>query len=316
MRRLALAAVALAALLAAQPAMAADKLTVLLDWYVNPDHAPLVVAKEGGYFARHGLDVDLVVASDASAPAKLVAAGKADVAISYQPDMMLQVKEGVPVVRFGTLIDSPLNCLIALKDGPVKTLADLKGRTIGYSIASFQDAYINAILGTVGLSSKDVKVVNLNYNLIPPLLAGQVDAIMDGYRNVELIQLEDQGHPAQAWFPEENGVPAYDELIYVAAAAKVSSDPRLPRFLAAIREATAFIAEHPDQALALFLKAHSDLDNALTRKQYAATLPYFPKDPGELDQARYLGFAAFLKMNGLIDTVPPLASFAVQLPEQ
>jgi putative hydroxymethylpyrimidine transport system substrate-binding protein len=316
MRRLALAAAAAVAMLtAAAPALAADKLTVLLDWYINPDHVPLVIAEEGGYFARHDLDVDLVTASDASAPAKLVAAGKADVAISYQPDMMLQIKQGVPVVRFGTLIDSPLNCLIALKDGPVKSLADLKGKTIGYSIASFQDAYINAILGTVGLSSKDVKVVNLNYNLIPPLLAGQVDAIMDGYRNVELIQLEDQGHPAEAWFPEENGVPGYDELIYVAAADKVNSDPRLPRFLAAIKEATAFIQAHPDEALAMFLKAHSDLDNELTRKQYAATVKYFPADPGALDQGRYLGFAAFLKMNGLIDTVPPLQSFAVQLPE-
>jgi len=316
MRRILVLAAALAAMLAAAPVFAADKLTVLLDWYVNPDHVPLVIAKEDGYFAKQGLDVDLVVASDAAAPAKLVAAGKADVAISYQPDLMLMVKEGVPVVRFGTLIDSPLNCLIALKDGPVKSLADLKGKTIGNSVTTFQEAYLNAILGTVGLSAKDVNVVNLNYNLIPPLLAGQVDAILDGYRNVELIQLEDQGHPAQAWFPEQNGVPGYDELIYVAAADKVNSDPRLPRFLAALKEATAFIEAHPDQALATFLKAHSDLDNELTKKQYAATLPYFAKDPGELDQGRYLGFASFLKANGLIDTVPPLASFAVQLPAQ
>ena len=316
MRRILVLAAALAAMLAAAPVFAADKLTVLLDWYVNPDHVPLVIAKEDGYFAKQGLDVDLVVASDAAAPAKLVAAGKADVAISYQPDLMLMVKEGVPVVRFGTLIDSPLNCLIALKDGPVKSLADLKGKTIGNSVTTFQEAYLNAILGTVGLSAKDVNVVNLNYNLIPPLLAGQVDAILDGYRNVELIQLEDQGHPAQAWFPEQNGVPGYDELIYVAAADKVNSDPRLPRFLAALKEATAFIEAHPDQALATFLKAHSDLDNELTKKQYAATLPYFAKDPGELDQGRYLGFASFLKANGLIDAVPPLASFAVQLPAQ
>lgn len=311
MKRLLLAA--LLALFAASPAFAADKLTVLLDWYINPDHAPLVIAQEGGYFAKHDLDVDMQVPSDASAPPKLVAAGKADVAISYQPDLMLQVKAGVPVVRFGTLIDSPLNCLIALKDGPIKSLEDLKGKTIGYSAASFQGAYLNAILGTVGLSEKDVKTVNLNYNLIPPLLAGQVDAVVDGYRNVELLQLEQDGHPVQAWFPEQNGVPVYDELIYLAAADKVN-DPRLPRFLAAIADATAFIHEHPDEALAMFLKAHSDLDNDLTRKQFAATIDYFPENPGELDKARYLGFAGFLTMNGLLDKQPPLDSFAVELP--
>jgi putative hydroxymethylpyrimidine transport system substrate-binding protein len=311
MKRLALAALAL---LIASPAFAADKLTVLLDWYVNPDHAPLIVALEGGYFAKHDLDVDLQVPSDASAGPKLVAAGRADVAISYQPDLMLQTKEGVPVVRFGTLIDSPLNCLMTLKDGPVKDLADLKGKTVGFSISSFQQAYLNAILGTVGLSATDVKSVNLNFNLVPPLLTGQVNAVMDGYRNVELIQLEDEGHPIQAWFPEEHGVPIYDELIYETARDKID-DPRLPRFLAAITEATALIKEKPDEALALFLKSHKDIDNDLTRKQYAATVQYFPDNPGELDKARYLGFAGFLTMNGLLDKQPPLDSFAVELPQ-
>jgi putative hydroxymethylpyrimidine transport system substrate-binding protein len=312
MNRRSFLAVALAAVVLSSPALAADKLTVLLDWYVNPDHAPLVIAKEGGYFAKHDLDVDLVVSSDASAPSKLVAAGKADVAVTYQPDMMLQIKEGLPIVRFGTLVDTPLNCLIALKGGPIKTLADLKGKTVGFSVASFQNVYLDAILKTVGLSSKDVKTINLNFNLIPPLLAGQVDAVMDGYRNVELIQLELEGHPANAWFPEENGVPGYDELIYVAAADKIE-DPRLPRFLGAIEEATAFILDRPDEALQMFMKSHTDLDNELNRRSFAATLSHFAKHPGELDQGRYLGFAAFMKEKGLLDTVPPLKTFAIEL---
>ena len=305
--------IAMLTILVVSPAFAAEKLVVLLDWYVNPDHAPLVVAQEGGSFARHDLDVELVVSSDASAPTKLVAAGKADVAIGYQPDLMLQIKEGVPVVRFGTLIDTPLNCLLVLKDGPIKSLADLKGKTVGYSVASFQDIYLDAILKTAGLSSKDVKTVNLNFNLIPPLLAGQVDAVLDGYRNVELIQLELDGHPTTAWYPEENGVPGYDELIYITATDN-QNDPRLPRFLAAVEEATAFIVDHPDEALAMFMKSHGDLDNELNRRSFAATLAHFPEHPGELDQGRYLGFAAFMKEKGLIDKEPPLKSFAVELP--
>jgi putative hydroxymethylpyrimidine transport system substrate-binding protein len=312
MNRRTFLAAAFAAMAFSSPSLAADKLVVLLDWYVNPNHAPLVVAIEGGYFAKHDLEVTLETPSDASAPPRLVAAGRGDVAITYQPDLLLQVKEGVPVVRFGTLINNPLNTLIALKDGPVKTLADLKGKTIGFSVTSFQGAYLDAILGTVGLSSADVKTINLNFNLIPPLLAGQVDAVMDGYRNVELIQLELDGHPANAWFAEENGVPGYDELIYVAPADKID-DPRLPRFLAAIEEATAFIAEKPEEALAMFMKSHPDLNNELNRRGFAATVRYFPKRPGELDQGRYLGFAAFAKMKGLIETVPPLKTFAVEL---
>jgi putative hydroxymethylpyrimidine transport system substrate-binding protein len=298
-RRTFLLATAGAALAAAVPlrAEAAEKFTLLLDWYINPDHAPLVIAKEGGYFARAGLDVDMVVASDASAPAKLVAAGKADAAITYQPDLMLQIGAGLPLVRFGTLIETPLNCLIVLKDGPIKSLADLKGKTVGYSVAGFQDAYLSAILQTTGLTAADVKTVNLNYNLIPPLISGQVDAIMDGYRNVELIQLGLQGHPATAFYPEENGVPVYDELIYVSRA-ELKDDGRLSRFIHAVEEAT------------IFLKAHPDLDDEINHAQFAATLPRFAKRPGALDHGRYQRFAEFLKAKGLIETVPALASYA------
>ena len=256
--------VPLVALLAAGPAAAADKLTVLLDWFVNPDHAPLIVAKEGGYFARAGLDVTLIAPADPSAPPRLVAAGQGDIAITYQPDLMLQVKEGVPLVRFGTLVETPLNSLIVLRDGPVKSLADLKGKRIGYSVASFQEAYLSAVLASVGLSAKDVTLVNVNFNLVTALLSGQVDAALDGYRNFELTQLELEGRPGIAFYPEEHGVPVYDELIYVTRTA-LRDDPRLRRFIDAIEQATIFITNHPDEAKAMFLKSNPDLDDELNR---------------------------------------------------
>jgi putative hydroxymethylpyrimidine transport system substrate-binding protein len=309
MRRLIALATA-AAIAASTPAAAADKLTVLLDWFVNPDHAPLIIAKEGGYFARRDLDVDLIAPADASAPPRLVAAGQGDVAISYQPDLMLQVEAGLPVVRFGTLIETPLNALIVLKDGPVKTLADLKGRKVGYSVASFQSAYLDAILGSAGLSAKDVTLVNVNFNLVTALLSGQVDAALDGYRNVEMIQLAKEGKPGVAFYPEEHGVPVYDELIYETSV-KLKDDPRLPRFLAAVEEATIFLTNHPDEALAMFLKAHTDLDDDFNRQSFALTLPRFAKRPAALDAGRYQRFADFLVKEGLLKSAPPVASYAI-----
>jgi putative hydroxymethylpyrimidine transport system substrate-binding protein len=273
---------------------------------------PLVVAQEGGFFDKHDLDVELLPPpGDAAAPPRLVAAGQADIAIDYQPDLMLQINEGLPLIRFGTLIETPLNALIVLEDGPVRSLADLKGKTIGYSIPGFQDAYVTAILSTVGLSADDIDSINLNFNLVAPLLAGQVDAVMDAYRNVELIQMELQGHRAIAYYPEENGVPAYDELIYVAHSDN-RDDPRLRRFIAAIEEATIFLTNHPDEALEMFLGAHSDLDDELNRRSFAATLPRFAKRPGALDVNRYDRFAAFLVERGLIDEVPEIETYAIE----
>jgi putative hydroxymethylpyrimidine transport system substrate-binding protein len=306
-----LAPMSIAALLLATPAAAADRLTVLLDWFVNPDHAPLVVAKEGGFFERAGLDVDLIAPSDPSAPPRLVAAGKADIAVTYQPDLMLNVKEGLPLTRIGTLIETPLNCLIYLENGPIKTLADLKGKKIGYSIASLQSAYINEYLKSAGLTDKDVTLVNVNFNLVAALMAGQVDAVIDGYRNVELIQLNLEGHPARAFYPEENGIPIYDELIYVTRS-DLRDDPRMAKFVHAVELATVWLTNHPDEALDLFLKAHKDLGDDLNRKMFAQTIARFAKRPAALDRGRYERFAAFLKEKGLIDAVPALESYAIE----
>jgi len=309
-RTLALAAMASLSLIAR--ADAADKLTVILDWFVNPDHGPLIVAKEGGYFDRAGLDVELIAPADPSAPPKLVAAGQADVAITYQPDMMLHLKEGLPLLRFGTLVETPLNSLVVLKDGPVKTLADLRGKKIGYSISGFEDVYVEVLLDSVGLKASDVTLINVNFNLTSSLLAGQVDAVIGAFRNFELTQLALEGKEGYAFFPEENGVPPYDELIYVTRV-ELADDPRLVRFLAAIEDATIFLTNHPDAALDMFIKSHPDLDDELNRRAWFDTLPRFAKRPAAIDRRRYDRFAAFMKEEGLIDEVPPFDSYNVML---
>ncbi|MDJ0931931.1 ABC transporter substrate-binding protein [Breoghania sp.] len=298
--------------LIAGSASAADKLTVLLDWYVNADHGPLVVAKEGGFFKAEGLDVDLLTPADPSAPPRLVAAGQGDIAVSYQPTLYEQAQEGLPVKRIGTLISTPLNTLIVLKDGPIKSLEDLKGKKVGFSISGFEDAILATMLGTVGLSEDDVDLINVNFALTPALLSGQVDAVVGAYRNIELNQLDAEGKPGFAFFPEEHGVPAYDELIYIANKDKLD-DPRLPRFLAAVEAATVFLTNHPEEGLKLFVKNHADIDDELTRRSWFDTLPRFAKRPAALDAGRYAGFGAFTEKAGLIEKAPRVEDIAVEL---
>ncbi|MYZ49893.1 ABC transporter substrate-binding protein [Propylenella binzhouense] len=295
-----------------QGAEAADRLTLVLDWFVNPDHAPIVVAAEKGYFAEENLEVEIVPPADPSAPPRLVAAGQADVAITYQPNLYLQVEEGLPLVRFGTLVATPLNALVALEDGPVKSLADLKGKSVGYSVAGFEEVLLEAMLKDAGLAKDDVTLVNVNFALSPALIAHKVDAVIGAYRNFELTQLEIEGHPGRAFYPEEAGVPPFDELIFVARKESVGDD-RLTRFMTAIEKAALYIANHPDDGLKLFLKAHPDLDDALNRRAYADTLPRFSRSPAALDRLRYKRFAAFLAEHGLIKKALPVDDYAVAL---
>jgi putative hydroxymethylpyrimidine transport system substrate-binding protein len=304
--------IAIALILAPALARAADKLTVILDWFVNPDHGPLVVAQEKGFFAEAGLEVQLVAPADPNDPPKLVAAGQADLALDYQPQLQMQVAEGLPLVRIGTLIDTPLNCLLALSDGPVRSITDLKGRRIGYSVAGFEDALLRAMLARHGLGLSDVSLINVNFSLVPPLLQGQVDAVIGAFRNVELEQVGLQGRPGRAFFVEEEGVPAYDELVFIANKAHLA-DPRLPRFLAAVERATLWLINHPEEGWDLFRKGRSELDTELNKRAWQDTLARFAHRPAALDRGRYERFAAFLVAMGVVKSMPPVADYAVEL---
>ena len=294
------------------PSLAAEKMTVLLDWFVNPDHAPLIIAKEKGFFAKAGLDVTLIAPADPNNPPKLVAAGKADLAVSYQPKLHIHVAQGLPLVRIGTLVATPLNALVVLADGPVQTIANLKGRKIGFSIGGFEDALLAAMLSRHGLALADVTLVNVNFSLSPAIIAGQVDGVIGAFRNFELNQMDLMGHPGRAFYPEEEGVPSYDELIMVAN--KNSLDQgRLRGFLDAMEQGVQYLVNHPDAAWSLFIKAHKDLDDELNRRAWRDTLPRFALRPAALDSARYERFAGFLKSQGLINTIPPLETYAVEI---
>ncbi|PRK37899.1 putative thiamine biosynthesis protein, partial [Haemophilus influenzae] len=144
------------------------------------------------------------------------AAGKVDLAVSYQPQLYQQVAEGLPLVRVGSLISNPLNSVVVLKKSNLKSLADLKGKKVGYSVSGFEDGLLDTMLHSIGLSNKDVELVNVNWSLSPSLLTGQVDAVIGAFRNFELNQLALEKQEGIAFFPEQYGVPAYDELILVA----------------------------------------------------------------------------------------------------
>lgn len=295
------------------PARAADDMTLLLDWFVNPDHAPLIVASEMGYFDEVGLNVTMEAPADPNDPPKLVAAGKADLAVSYQPSLHLQVAEGLPLMRVGTLVATPLNTLIVLEDGPVKSLSDLKGKKVGHSVGGFEEALLQTLLKEGGLTLDDVEVVNVNFALSSSLLSGQVDAVVGGYRNFELNQLDIEGRPGKAFFVEAHGIPSYDELILLAhreMVADVQGRDKILRFLAALEKGTQYLVNHPEESWTLFVKANPDLDDELNRRAWKDTLPRFALRPAGHDQARYERFAEFLVKAGLIEKTLPVDSYA------
>ncbi len=309
MRALLLAA--LLAVTAAVPARAADRLTVILDWFVNANHEALLSAQYSGAYARAGLDVRFIVPADPGSPPRLLAAHEADLCVSYQPELSLLDAAGLGLVRVGTLVDTPLDVLLVPADGPVKTLADLKGRRIGASVGATDEALLRAMLGTAGLTLSDVTLTAVNFQIEQALMSGRVDAVIGGMRNYEQIDLRQRGFKATGFNPEQHGVPPFDELILLARRDN-AHDPRVVRFLAALRQGTAALLADPEGMWRAFAKDHPEADTPLNRAAWFATLPDLDKDPARLDAQRYRAFQDFMVKQGTLKAALPVGEIAVQ----
>ncbi|MDO6590157.1 ABC transporter ATP-binding protein [Loktanella sp. D2R18] len=296
----------------AAPLWAQDQMTLLLDWFVNPDHGPIIIAQENGYFAEVDLEVEVIAPADPSDPPKLVAAGQADLAISYQPQLHLQIHEGLPLQRVGTLVATPLNCLLVLANGPIASPADLRGGKVGFSVGGVEEAVLGHVLNTHGLTLDDVELINVNWSLSPSLMSGQVDAVIGAFRNFELNQMEIEGVEGRCFYVEEEGLPSYDELIYVANPDTMDPD-MIRRFLTATEKATQYIINHPQASWEVFSATAPELQDALNERAWADTLPRFALRPAAMDVGRYAAFETFLHQAGLIPSIHPVSKIAIDV---
>ena len=169
-----------------------------LDFYPNPDHVGIYMAKRLGYFRDAGLDVSINAPSDPSAPIKQVAAGQVDLAISYEPEILLARDQGLDVIAVGALVDRPLTSMIWLKDSGVRSVTDLRGKTIATAGIPYQDAYLKTILARANMSPTEVKSVNVGLGLLPAILGGRAAAILGGFSNIEGVDLRVRGQ-ASRW---------------------------------------------------------------------------------------------------------------------
>jgi putative hydroxymethylpyrimidine transport system substrate-binding protein len=283
---------------------------VALDFYVNADHAGLYAAIDRGYFRDAGLDVRPRVPSDPAAPIKEVAAGRVDLAISYEPEVLLARDQGLPVRAVGALVGAPLTSLIWLKDSGIGGIKDLRGKTVATAGIPYQEAYLEAILERAGLSADDVELVNVQQGLLPAILSGRADAMLGGFLNVEGVDLALRGKDPTVIPVDELGIPGYDELVLVANSDRLEDEEQSIRlFIAALERGTKAAVADPAAATEAVLDAGEGLDPRLTAAEVRRTLPLLlPKDGkrpyGYMDPERWQRFAQFFADNGLIQALP------------
>jgi putative hydroxymethylpyrimidine transport system substrate-binding protein len=288
----------------------AEPLSLTLDWYPNPDHVGIYTAQKLGYFRDAGLDVSIETPSDPSLPIKQVAAGNADLAIGYEPDVLLAREKGADVKAVAALVDRPLTSLIWLKKSGIKRLGDLRGKTIATAGIPYQDAYLKTILARANLTPGDVKTVNVGLGLLPAILGGRAPAMLGGFKNVEGVQLKLQ-HKAPIVTPVDKlGIPTYDELVLIANGSALQENSKPIRlFLGALARGTAAAEQRPNAATEALLEANPDLDRKTTTAEVKATLPVLSQASagrpyGYMDPADWRQFIGWMRDHGLISTLP------------
>jgi putative hydroxymethylpyrimidine transport system substrate-binding protein len=282
----------------------AEPFSLTLDFYPNPDHAGIYMAQKLGYFADAGLDVTIHTPSDPAAPIKQVAAERTDLAISYEPEVVLANEQGLDVVAVGALVDRPLTSMIWLQSSKIGGIADLRGKTIATAGIPYQDAYLKTILARANLTPADVKTVNVGYGLLPALVGGRADAMLGGFRNVEGVDLRLRGLGPVVTPVDQLGIPTYDELVLVANGSRLEEDPESVRlFLAALARGTAAAAKNRTATSDALLEANRDLDPRLTNAEVVATLPLL-STTGRMNPARWREFIAWMADNEQISAEP------------
>jgi len=291
-----------------------ESVRVMLDFFPNADHAGLYAAQGTGAFRRAGLDVSMQTPSDPSAPLKLLAAGKVDLAISYEPELLLARDKGQKLVAVGALVQKPLTSIVSIGRKAVATPQQLTGKTVGTAGIPYQSAYLKAILAKAGVAPSGVKEVNVGFNLVPAMLSGKVDATLGAYWNYEAIQLAQQRKHPRVIRMETAGVPTYDELVIVARqdALDEKGGAKVRRFLRALAQGMKALKQDPNSGIAPLMHANPGLDRRLQEASVKATMPvFFPADTskpfGYMVPAEWAAYGNWMAANRLVRTPPDAA---------
>jgi len=277
--------------LLALPVSAAQKVSIMLDWFPNIDHLPLYVAQEEGFFGENGIDVKILSPSATTDALKLAASNNVDLAISYAPQAIMGASEGLKIRVAGRLVEHPLSVLLFLKMKGIEKPVDLEGKIIGYTVPGMMDILTEAFAQINGINK--YTPINVGFAIVQSLVSGRVDAIMGPYKNYETVALEEKGYEAGYFELGQWGIPDYDELVFITGEETLKKrSAAIKGFIRAIDRTISETRKNPEGALAKYFKVLPEAPREMEAKAFRITLPLYAHNQKH-DLERWQRFADF-----------------------
>ena len=283
---------------------------VVLDWYPNALHAFIYTAIERGYYADEGLNAIIRFPSNANDALALVAAGRAEIGLYYEHDIIQAVaNQHIGIKGIGAVVQSPLNVILSLKEKNIKSPKDLVGKTVGYAETALSEALVRSMVSAVGEDPEAVQLVNVGFELMSSMTTNNVDATIGCLVNHEVPQLEEEGFEVNYFLVNEYGIPNYYEAVFLANDKMIEKEPEvLAGFLRASAKGFEDFQADPDGCLEILLKNQNEenfpLSPTVEKQSCETLLPLMETEDAEflsMTEEHWEKNIAWLLESGLID---------------
>lgn len=298
--------------------------SIMLDWYPNALHTFLYVAKEKGYFAEEGVNLEIQFPANPTDPLNLAAAGKITLGLYYQPDVIIaRSNENIPVKSVASIVRSPLNHIVFMENSPIKSPKDLEGKTVGYPGIALNESLLKTIVENAGGDPSKVELVDVGFDLGASIVAEKVDAVIGAFINHEVPVLKQKGYETRNFNPVEYGVPTYSEVVLVTSDETLGNQKdEIEAFWRAAVKGYEFMKANPDEALQILLSNQDEANFPLVPEVEKESLKIL-MSMMESDQERFGSQTAdswqevtdWLKKSGLVTSDPNVEELFMTLSE-
>jgi putative hydroxymethylpyrimidine transport system substrate-binding protein len=285
----------------------AQPLTLALDAPANATQAGIYVAQSDGALTRAGITLHMTTAASTEQALADVASGRADVAITSEPEVMFARNRHTKVLSFGAITQGPQATIVSIKrrgHRAITSVADLRGMRLGVSGLSSEAALLTTSLSRAGVPSSRVRRVDVSANPVAALLSGRVDAYYGNDAAIVAATLRARHKRVEVVPAGSLHLDRYDGLVFATRIFFFAPHTTLlRRFVQAIGRGYEAVRSDPETGVQALQAARPSLDATLTSSVLTATLPtLFPGDGhpwGWQDQHTWNTFGRFLTSQAL-----------------